>query len=255
LPRLRPASDTVRYDTLFSGPVRIAEYPRPMLSDEVETAQTVHMMDELADADAAHRLVIEATYRALDEAGRTLESSDYEKAVAVFWFLKRTIRYVPTPGTSPLVDQTLIPPATLLAMPDPEGDCPQFSMLASAMLRVLCVPCFYKTIAADQDYPDTYSHIYNVVRVGAGRFMPFDSSNGPEPGAEYSPAFKRRIWPQVLKTKCGRNRLGDAGDSVSSTIGSAVDSIPTTITPTMLGMIGLSIGALWYYSHSGKGRS
>lgn len=223
-----------------------------MLSDEVETAQTVHMMDELAEADAAHRLVIEATYRALDQAGLNLESSDYAKAVAVFWFLKRTIRYVPTPGTSPLVDQTLIPPATLLAMPDPEGDCPQFSMLASAMMKVLCVPCLYKTIAADEAFPDTYSHIYNIVRIAPGRFMPFDSSNGPEPGAEYSRAFKRRVWPQVHKTKCGR-RLGDAnGDTVNSTLASAVESIPTTITPGMLGMIGLSIGALWFYSQSGK---
>ena len=182
--------------------MRVAEYNRPMLSDEVETAQTIALMDELADKDAAHRLVIEATYKALDEAGATLSSGPLDKATAVYWFLKRTIRYVPTPGTSPLVDQTLIPPASLLSMPDPEGDCPQFSMLASAMLRVCCVPCLYKTIAADPDFPDTYSHVYNVVGIGGGRFLPFDSSNGPEPGAEYNRRFKERIWPALKKSKC-----------------------------------------------------
>lgn len=173
-----------------------------MLSDDVETAQTVSMMDELAERDAAHRLVIDATHKALADAGLTMECSPRDKATAIYWFLKRTIRYVPTPGTSPLVDQTLIPPASLLAMPDPEGDCPQFSMLAAAMFRVCCMESFFKTIAADPAYPTTYSHIYNVVCLAPNEFMPFDASNGPAPGAEYARPLKKRIWPQLRKVKC-----------------------------------------------------
>lgn len=171
-----------------------------MLSDDVETAQTVLMMDELAERDAPTRTVISATLDALSAAGLDLDSPPEDKARAIYWYLKRRIRYVPIPGTSPLVDQTLIPPASLLAMPDPEADCPQFSMLASAMLRVCCVPSHFKTIAADPAYPDTYSHVYNVVEIENGRFLPFDSSNGPEPGAEYSSPSKSRVWPQRNRT-------------------------------------------------------
>ena len=207
--------------------MRIEEYNRPMLSDEVETAQTVSWMDELAEADAAHRLIIDATARALDEAGLTLESPPLEKAVAVYWFLKRTIRYVPTPGTSPLVDQTLIPPATLLAMRDPEGDCPQFSMLAAAMFRVCCIPSFFKTIAADGDYPNTYSHIYNMVEIGAGCFMPFDSSNGPAPGAEFARPWKARVWPQIRKITCDGS-AASRDRSVTSDRAPAISGRPVT---------------------------
>lgn len=173
-----------------------------MLSDDVETAQTIYMMDALAFEDAGHRLVVDATHEALRDAGRTLRSSPAEKACAIYWWLKRRIRYVPTPGTNPLVDQTLIPPATLLSMPDPEGDCPQFSMLAAAMLRVCCVPSRFKTIAADQTFPDLFSHVYNVVQIGPDQFMPFDSSNGPQPGAEFARPHKTRVWPPVAKDRC-----------------------------------------------------
>jgi hypothetical protein len=171
-----------------------------MLSDDVETAQTVYMMDELAERDAPTGTVINATHEALSAAGLDLDSPAEAKARAIYWWLKRRIRYLAIPGTSPLVDQTLIPPASLLAMPDPEADCPQFSMLASAMLRVCCVPSHYKTIAADPAYPDTFSHVYNLVELGDGQFMPFDSSNGPAPGAEYSHPTKARVWPQRNRT-------------------------------------------------------
>jgi hypothetical protein len=172
-----------------------------MLSDDVETAQTVSIMDELATRDAGDRAVIDATHRALEDAGLDMSASPVEKAIAIFWYLKRTVRYVPTPGTSPLVDQTLVAPSTLLQMPDPWGDCPQFSMAAKAMLQVCCIPSMFKTIAAEPDYPDVYSHIYNVVPIG-GKFLPFDSSNAPAPGAEYARAFKQRVWVPTIPDRC-----------------------------------------------------
>lgn len=183
----------------------IAEFDRPMRSDDEETAQTVSYMDELAAADASDRAVIAATAEALEDAGIDARSSTpMQQACAVYWWLKRTIRYVPTPGTSPLVDQTLITPCAVLAMPEPIGDCPQFSMLAAAMFRVLCIPSLFVTIAAEPRFPDQWSHIYNTVEIGPGQFMPFDSSNGPSPGAEYAKPFKRRVWPRLTPGKCIR---------------------------------------------------
>ena len=167
-----------------------------MRSDDEETAQTVTYMDELAAADANDAAVAAAAAEALDQAGIDAGADPLRKAQAVYWWLKRTVRYVATPGTSPLVDQTLIPPCTLLAMPEPIGDCPQFSMLAAAIFRVLCMDSLFVTIAAEPAFPDQWSHIYNTVEVFPGQYMPFDSSNGPEPGAEYAKPFKRRVWPR-----------------------------------------------------------
>lgn len=186
----------------------IDEFERPMLSDEVETAQTIALMDAIAAEDAPHRFVIAAVARALEDAGLTLDSPPFEQTCAIYWFLKRTIRMVPTPGTNPLVDQTLIPPASLLAMEPPEGDCPQFSMLGAAMLSVCCIPSWFKTIAADPAEPNTFSHVYLVVDVGRpGRLLPFDASHGPEPGAEYSRRFKEKIWPAITHDRCKENAM------------------------------------------------
>lgn len=163
-------------------------------------------MDELAAADANDAAVIAAAHEALEIAGLDETCSAFAKACAVYWWLKDTIRYVPTPGTSPLVDQTLISPSAVLAMPEPIGDCPQFSMLACAMFRVLCMRSLFVTIAAEQLAPDQWSHIYNTVEVAPGSWMPFDSSNGPEPGAEYAKPFKRRVWPQIAPDNCNKGK-------------------------------------------------
>jgi hypothetical protein len=192
------------YAPEYGRAVRVREFERPMLSDDVETAQTVAYMEELACFDAGERHVIDATHRALAEAGCDLDSATHEIANAIFSFLKRTIRYVPTPATSALVDQTLIAPSALLQMPDPEGDCPQFSMLAASMFRRCCIPCFFVTIAADPKYPTIFSHVYNAVEVAPGRLLPFDASNGPELGAEYLLAMKKRVWPRTNPDLCTR---------------------------------------------------
>jgi hypothetical protein len=199
---VRPSLATVTYLPEFGRPVSIREFDRPMLSDDHETAQTVSYMDELASADSNDRAVIAATAEALQQAGIDERADPLEKACAVYWWLKRTIRYVPTPGTSQLVDQTLITPTALLAMEEPIGDCPQFSMLAAAMFRVLCMDSLFVTIAAEPAFPDQWSHIYNTVEVCPGQYLPFDSSNGPAPGAEYAKPFKRRVWPRITPGKC-----------------------------------------------------
>lgn len=178
-----------------------------MRSDDEETAQTVQYMDELAAADAKDPAVIAATMEALELAGLDAGSGDLEKACAVYWYLKSTVRYVPTPGTSPLVDQTLITPSAVLAMPEPIGDCPQFSMLACAMFRVLCMNSLFVTIAAEKFAPDQWSHIYNTVEVAPGTWLPFDSSNGPEPGAEFAKPFKRRVWPRITANECSKGKV------------------------------------------------
>ncbi len=193
---------TVAFDPSYGRNVRVAEFDRPMMGDDVETAQTIAYMEELASFDAGEASVIDATHRALEEAGLDMTAPPIEKMKAIFWWLKRTIRYVPTPGTSFNVDQTLIAPSAMLAMKDPEGDCPQFSMLAAAMFRICCMVCLFKTIAAEPAYPEIFSHVYNVVEIAPGVFLPFDSSNGPAPGAEFANPSKARVWPRTVPDRC-----------------------------------------------------
>lgn len=192
----------LEYVPEFGRAVRILEIDRPMQDDDTETAQTVTYMDELAAADANQPAIAAATAEALELAGIGEQADAWQKAEAVFWWLKKTVRYVPTPGTSRLVDQTLITPCAMLAMPEPIGDCPQFSMLAAAMFRVLCMDSMFVTIKADERDRSLWSHIYNTVEVAPGQYLPFDSSNGPSPGAEYAKPFKRRVWPRVTSGRC-----------------------------------------------------
>ena len=99
--------------------------------------------------------MIAATAEALEQHGIDQSASPLDKAQAVYWWLKRNVRYVNTPGTSPLVDQTLINPCIVAReCPEPIGDCPQFSMLAAAMFRVLCMNSLFVTIAAEPATPD-----------------------------------------------------------------------------------------------------
>lgn len=177
-----------------------------MQSDDIETGQTVQYMDDIAAAEAEDPAVIAAAHEALDIAGLDGGSSDFDKACAVYWWLKSTVRYVPVPGTNPLVDQTLIAPTAVLAMPEPIGDCPQFSMLACAMLRALCINSCYVTIKAEERAPELWSHIYNTVEVAPGTWMPFDSSNGPEPGAEFARPFKKQVWPRIAPDNCRKGK-------------------------------------------------
>ena len=233
-----------------------------MRSDDEETAQTVQYMDELAAADSQDPAVIAAATEALEIAGLDFDSTDFAKTCAVYWWLKETIRYVPTPGTSPLVDQTLITPTAVLGMPEPIGDCPQFSMLACAMLRVLCIQSLFVTIAAEQLAPDQWSHIYNTVQVAPGKWMPFDSSNGPEPGAEYARPFKRKVWPRIAPHECrkgkpammrtgryqaaasmrNRSLRGALGDVTCDQDGNCYDSGSGTYTPAPVAPVDVTGG-------------
>lgn len=229
-----------------------------MQSDDIETGQTVQIMDEIAAAEAEDPAVIAAAHEALDIAGLDGRSPDFDKACAVYWWLKGTIRYVPVPGTNPLVDQTLITPTAVLGMPEPIGDCPQFSMLACAMLRALCINSCYVTIKAEERAPELWSHIYNTVEVAPGTWMPFDSSNGPEPGAEYARPFKRRVWPRIAPNNCNKGKItmmrstrqragasmrnrslrGALGDVNCDSDGNCYDDSSGTYTPAPVSMTG-----------------
>lgn len=82
--------------------------------------------------------------------------SPAELARAIFWYVKKAVRFRDDPDH----DELLIAPAILLAMPTPEGDCDDFSMLTAALLEAARIPWEFVTVAADHDSPGRFSHVY-----------------------------------------------------------------------------------------------
>jgi hypothetical protein len=108
----------------------------------------------------------------------------------------------------PLVE-ALIRPVDEAWLPNPQGDCDDFSMYGAAHLLARGVPCSYATVAADEVDPSLYSHVYLVAypKEGsyAGQRVPLDLSHGHFPGWETESRFgKFREWPVTG----GMNYLG-----------------------------------------------
>ena len=91
------------------------------------------------------------------------------------------------------VIETLIRPADLATMSNPEGDCDDFAMYAAAHLMARGVPCSYSTVAADPTHPQEYSHVY-LVAYPNGTRTPCDCSHGPYAGWEAGTQTDRSRW-------------------------------------------------------------
>jgi hypothetical protein len=103
-------------------------------------------------------------------------------------------------GVSPehLDKELLIVPPTLMAMPEPMGDCDDFSLLAACMLLNAGMRLYFVTVAADKDLPWKFSHIYVCVRLeDEDDFMCLDAGNrllGVEPGWEAGNVTRKAVW-------------------------------------------------------------
>lgn len=198
----RPAAERIAADPDFGGQlVSVAEFDRPSGNDDAITAQSIAWMFRLSNSDKSSKPVRDAAIAVIGECGYARSAK--EIADAIFRWVKRRVHYehedaMHTPFTDFArfqVDQTLIAPAALLRMPQPEGDCVDFSMLTAALCRLFGMRTAYKTIAADPDSND-YSHVYVVIELQPGAYYPLDTSNGPAPGTEFNlPRGKKsRLW-------------------------------------------------------------
>lgn len=189
----------------FPGGARAAVLPAPD-DDELATAQTVSLMQHFADVDAGNEIVRQAAHQA---AAMAKGSGVADLLAAVHTWIKNHVRYQTDDVTAaPITNQPdqaeiLIRPIDLLTMPEPAGDCDDYSMLCSSMLRSLGIPSSFRTVAADPEIPDRYTHVYTVAHTSLGD-IPLDTSHGPQPGWEVPPAGKVRTWrPQDLTSTLG----------------------------------------------------
>jgi hypothetical protein len=209
----------------FSGPVRYTAEQRP-LDDEAATAQTIGRMREYATADSVSPIVRRAAYAAIGD-----ERDARRQAERVFHWIQRRVRFVEDAelvrglsGTAD-EDEVLVRPVDLLTMPQPCGDCDDFSMLCAAMLRALGIASEFITVAADRSAADMYSHVYVCAQLPGGP-LALDTSHGRYPGWEVPRAGKIRNWSlETMRSNLhGVRALGDGEDGGGIDWGSIIQT-------------------------------
>jgi len=179
----------------FNGVVQATVYPAPD-DDEAATAQTISLMAQYVREGSRSPIV----RRAAAEAAQSAKGNDVASLAAAVWqWVRSRVKFVQdrVPAAAitarPELAELLIRPVDLLTMPEPAGDCDDQSMLCAAMLRALGIETAFRTVAADPQQPQFYSHVY-VVAFGPAGEIPLDCSHGPKPGWEVKPAGKVRTW-------------------------------------------------------------
>jgi hypothetical protein len=205
-----PARAPLTFNSDFAGAVTYQAIARPA-DDEAATADTIGIMCKVVREDSQ-----DPTVRAIAAAAA---SSGTDPLTGVHRWVRSHVRFREDAdaarslsGFDPSDTEVLIRPIDLIRMPQPAGDCDDFSMLTAAMLRALGIRVAFVTIAADPAAPDTYSHVY----VSANG-IPVDSSHGPRPGWRAPAAGKSRTWEvDDVFTRPSRH-LGDTTDSTDTT--------------------------------------
>ena len=166
-------------------------------ADEARTQHTVTLMAAYVREDSRAPSVRQAAYDAISGLERRDPRAE---AVAVWDWVRRRVRFLEDrklasslAGVDADEAEVLVRPVDLLAMPQPAGDCDDFSMLVASMLRALGIPASFRAVAADPAQPETYSHVYVVAELPDGE-LALDASHGPRAGWEAPPAGKTRTW-------------------------------------------------------------
>jgi len=93
--------------------------------------------------------------------------------------------------------ETLIRPSDQARLIQTRGrgveDCDGFTGYGACLLTALSIPCTLATVAAEEERPNEFTHIY-VVAYHNGKRIPMDMSHGPRPGWE-CPHTRIKEWP------------------------------------------------------------
>jgi hypothetical protein len=159
------------------------------VSDDTDslTKTTVQKMGQYIRESAADPHVQNCARYAYERMGRLPWMPAPSPVDGVFFFLKHRVRRVLDEGTAfklgePGALDVLISPAVLLRMPNPAEDCDGFTMAAAAMLSALGIENCIATVACDPREPERWSHVFSLVKLPNGEWMPLDCSHGDRPG-------------------------------------------------------------------------
>lgn len=182
------------------------------LNVDISTRDTVYQMIALARTYASHPAVQLALRDALSTITPPLENQTYKGiaiARAVFWYVKRKVEFVEDDvtmkvwGIDPMLmggRDLLITPDLLLSMPNPVGDCDDFSTLIASMMiaanGLVWGKGWFVTIAADRANPKDFSHVYVKWNFPGENpaYMYLDGSHGLYPGWETNQIYRKEEW-------------------------------------------------------------
>ena len=198
-------SSSILPNSVWGGPVRVHDQRTNRWNTDVSTADTVRNLCRLARTYATDPAVMAATRGAI--SALATGSSQRDICSAIFHWVRATVRFVEDEqllyeelGVQPadLDQELLIVPPVLLAMPQPMGDCDDFSLLISSMCLSAGVQPFYVTVAADASDPFKFSHIYVCAKLAdEGTYFPLDAGNrlnAVPPGWESDAVTRKAVW-------------------------------------------------------------
>ena len=183
------------------GSLRLEHSAANPLSTDISTAQTILRMSHLARSQAFSAPINEAVNAAT--ASLPDGASDRAIAEAIFWWVKANVKFeedeqvmfehLGVPADE-LDKELLISPVALLQMPQPTGDCDDFSMLMAAMLLNMRMKVWFVTIACDEEIPGKFSHVFVATVDEYGRKIYLDASHGPFPGWRRKQVYREKEW-------------------------------------------------------------
>lgn len=176
----------------------VSDTPTNPFDTDVSTLDTLRIMAAIARRDAAT-----PTIQTLAHSLCAQCSTPQQCAQAIWFFVHGFLTFRPHEDLAANVigapqdgidRQVLISPASLLALPSPEGDCAIYSSLTAALLLAMGIRASYRITASDKDEQWRWSHVYVVAHLQEGDFV-MDTSHGDYPGWETKTKFRELDYP------------------------------------------------------------
>jgi transglutaminase-like putative cysteine protease len=185
---------------LWGTPVQVSVRSTNPINTDRSTADTIQQMKAIARISAHSPRVGYVAY--VISLGLPSDASQRDIARAIWHWVHDNVRFVLDEDLMSQMGidvwhptkELLITPDTLLSMPQPSGDCDDFSTLTAALLLHFHIRCCFVTIAADDQEPGKWSHVYCRAYLSdepRGSYINMDASHGQWPDWE-SPKWKRK---------------------------------------------------------------
>jgi hypothetical protein len=192
--------------SVWGRPVHIQRTRTNRYDNDVAVRDTIRILSEQARNHANDPSVHWAVAQAC--ARLPLDASERDIAGAMHHWVRAHIRFVEDEtllysqlGIRPeeLDKELLITPPVLLGMPQPMGDCDDYSLLLASMALAAGIQPYYVTVAADPyESPQKFSHIYVCVRLeDEDGYLCLDAGNRYQavpPGWETGKCTRKAVW-------------------------------------------------------------
>ncbi len=174
--------------------------PTDPMNTDVSTVDTIGQMIRIAKSSSQNIYLHSVVNNLI--ATLPKQHSTRDLARSIWWWVKKNVKFVEDEEILARElgyaydpnQELLIPPEVLMTMPEPQGDCDDFSMLVATLLMIASIPCWFVTIAVDGEQPWRFSHVFVVAYLpDEGMKMTMDVSHGAVPGWETQRQVYRRM--------------------------------------------------------------